>query len=118
MIGQPAPGPIEGETLHGDPLEGWTPGKTTMLLFWSPFVGGAGEHLTRLEEVGRDHDHIEVASIGMGPKDRIEAVLAGIVCDTWELSVGAGRAPWRLPEGAGVNAVPSQLPLNVFKLNG
>lgn len=78
MLGEPAPAPTAGETLHGEPLEAWTPGKTTMLLFWSPFVGGAGEHLARLAEVGRDHDHIEIASIGMGPKDRIEAVLADL----------------------------------------
>ncbi len=78
MIGEAAPAPITGETLHGEPLEAWMPGKTTMLLFWSPFVGGAGEHLARLAEVGRDNDHIEIASIGMGPKDRIEAVLADL----------------------------------------
>lgn len=78
MLGEAAPAPVAGDTLHGEPLTAWTPGKTTMLLFWSPFVGGAGEHLTRLSEVGRDRDHIEIASIGLGPQDRIEAVLADL----------------------------------------
>ncbi len=78
MIGEPAPAPRAGETLHGEAIDAWAPGNTTLLLFWSPFVEGAGEHLARLAEVGREQDHIEIASIALGPRDRVEAVLGDL----------------------------------------
>ena len=75
LIGEPAPASPGGETLHGDPVEGWAPGRTTLLLFWSPFVAGSAEHVARLQEVTGSLDTVDGISIGLGPKERVESVL-------------------------------------------
>ena len=41
LLGTPAPDPPGGEPIIGDAVEAWTPDRYTMLVFWSPFVGGA-----------------------------------------------------------------------------
>ncbi len=75
MIGEAAPAPIPAETLHGDPVESWAPGRTTLLLFWSPFVAGSGEHVARLQQITGGLDGVEGISVGLGPKDRVVAML-------------------------------------------
>ena len=77
LLGTPAPDPPGGEPIIGDAVEAWTPDRYTMLIFWSPFVGGAGEHLARLGEVTRDHP-VDGISIALGPRDKAEAVLADL----------------------------------------
>lgn len=78
MIGEAAPAPVGGETLHGDPVESWTPGHTTLLLFWSPFVAGSAEHVARLQEVTGPIENLDGISIALGPKDRVEAMLENL----------------------------------------
>ncbi len=78
MIGEPAPAPVAGETLHGEPVESWTPGHTTLLLFWSPFVAGSAEHVARLQEVTGPIENVDGISIALGPKDRVEAMLENL----------------------------------------
>ena len=78
MLGEPAPLPRAGEPLVGPPLEAWSKDGYTMLVFWSPFVGSSGEHLARLAQVDRDHDHIEGISIALGPRDRAQGMLENL----------------------------------------
>ena len=83
MLGEPAPLPEVGKPLIGPPIEAWSRDGYTLLVFWSPFVGGAGDHLARLGEVDRAQDHIEGISIALGPGERAEQVLMNL----------PGRAP-------------------------
>ena len=78
MLGEPAPLPKAGEPLVGPPLEAWPKDGYTMLVFWSPFVGSSDEHLARLAQVDRDHDHIEGISIALGPRDRAQGMLQNL----------------------------------------
>jgi len=78
MLGEPAPLPKAGEPLVGPPLEAWSKDGYTLLVFWSPFVGSSGEHLVRLAQVDRDHDHIEGISIALGPRDRAQGMLENL----------------------------------------
>ena len=78
MFGDPAPLPRSGEAIVGEPLEAWPTDRKTILVFWSPFVGGAESHLNRLRSVATEQDHLEGISIALGPKDRVESVLAGL----------------------------------------
>ena len=75
MLGEPAPLPDAGTPLIGPPLEAWSEDGYTLLVFWSPFVGGSGQHLARLAQVDRDQDHIQGISIALGPRDRARSVL-------------------------------------------
>ena len=78
MLGEPAPLPAPGEAIIGSPIESWSDDGYTLLVFWSPFVGGAGQHLNTLGEVDRDHAHIEGISVALGPRDRVERVLENL----------------------------------------
>lgn len=78
MIGDPAPLPESGTTIVGPPVDSWPDDRYTLLIFWSPFVGGTAEHLARLGEVDEAHDHIQGISIALGPRDRSEAILADL----------------------------------------
>ncbi len=78
MIGEPAPAPVGGETLHGDPVDTWAPGHTSLLLFWTPFVAGSAEHVARLQEVTGPIENVDGISIALGPKDRVETMLENL----------------------------------------
>ena len=78
MFGAPAPLPTSGEVIVGEPLDAWPTDQQTILVFWSPFVGGAESHLKRLQSVTAEQSHLEGISIALGPKDRVESVLANL----------------------------------------
>ena len=78
MFREPAPLPTSGDAIVGPALEAWPTDRQTILVFWSPFVGGAAPHLKRLQSVAETHDHLEGISIALGPRDRVEAVLADL----------------------------------------
>ncbi|MCP4836471.1 MAG: hypothetical protein GY895_17090 [Phycisphaera sp.] len=77
-LGKAAPPPPGGELVVGPPLEAWSEDGYTLLVFWSPFVGGASEHVGRLGQVVRDTAHIDGVSIAFGPRDQVEAALADL----------------------------------------
>jgi hypothetical protein len=97
MLGEPAPAPISGETLHGDAIEAWTPGNRTVLIFWSPFVGGSWQEAMRLHTATEGREGVEAISIGLGPRDRVVAALSelGERHDTLPRTVIDPTGGWR-----------------------
>lgn len=83
MIGDPAPPPLGGTMIKGDPITEWHAGGPTILLFWSPFVGGTEPHLAQLGDLGQQSEKIQTLSIASGPRSRVEQVLESL----------PGRAP-------------------------
>ena len=83
MIGEAAPPPPGGTMIKGDPITDWNTTGPTILLFWSPFVGGTGTHLAQLGDVGVKSKKIETLSIASGPRSRVEDTLDNL----------PGRAP-------------------------
>ncbi|MDG2022767.1 MAG: hypothetical protein P8J59_12545 [Phycisphaerales bacterium] len=75
MIGEAAPPPPTGTMIKGDSITGWNTTGPTILLFWSPFVGGTGAHLAQLGDVGAKSEKIETISIASGPRSRVEDML-------------------------------------------
>lgn len=76
MIGTLAPSPPPGTMIEGEPVTAWNDDGPTILVFWSPFVGGrTAEHLAQTADVGLQLASVDTISIASGPRPRIETVL-------------------------------------------
>lgn len=76
MIGTLAPSPPPGTMIEGEPVTAWNDDGPTLLVFWSPFVGGrTAEHLAQTAGVDAQLESVEAISIASGPRARVEAVL-------------------------------------------
>ncbi len=76
MIGEIAPPPPAGTVIEGEPVTSWNAEGPTLLVFWSPFVGGrTGEHLIQTANVEAQIGSVDAISIATGPRARVEAVL-------------------------------------------
>jgi hypothetical protein len=78
MIGEPAPPPPAGTMIEGDRITEWNTGGPTILLFWSPFVGGTESHLAQLGDIGATSKTIQTLSIASGSRSRVEATLKAL----------------------------------------
>ncbi len=75
MIGEPVPPPSGGTMIKGEPITEWNSEGPTILIFWSPFVGGTDTHLAQLGEIGAKSEGIQTISIASGPRSRVERTL-------------------------------------------
>lgn len=74
-IGEAAPPMPTGPTVAGAPATDYEPDSTTILLFWSPFMPGSGQHLSNLDRATRDREGVDGLAIAFGPEDRTRTFL-------------------------------------------